>query len=156
MGVGTEDSASRSDKGPEQPVSLVIPCKPEYLSLCRLVAGAVGAAQSLDEESIADLKLVVTEACSCFLWGPDGQPAREAAAAGKEPCYLRVDFQVQANSWSVTISDPEHRRRVSPGTCDPSTEQGLRLTILKALVDTLEHTDSEAEGSIIRLTKKLF
>ena len=55
-----------------QKVSLVIPGKPEYVGLCRLVVGAIGARQSLDEESIADLKLVVTEACTCFLHGPEG------------------------------------------------------------------------------------
>jgi len=156
MGVGTQVGAEVSSNEPKQSVSLIIPCKAEYLSLCRLVAGAVAAAQALDEESIADLKLVVTEGCSCFLWGADGQPAKNVAAVRNEACYLQVDFEVKKDLWRITISDPEHRRRISPGECDPSTEHGLRLTILRALVDSLEHIDSDSEGSIIRLTKKLF
>jgi anti-sigma regulatory factor (Ser/Thr protein kinase) len=50
-------------------VSLVVPCKAEYVALCRLVVGALGAREALDEEVIADLKVVVTEACNCFLAG---------------------------------------------------------------------------------------
>jgi len=145
----------RKESG-QQPISLVIPCRAEYLGLCRLVAGVVGARESLDEEDIADLKLVVTEACTCFLWGPDGSPSPEDASAPVHaPCSLRVDFNVLPKAWEITISDPEHRHHVpATGRCDP-TGSGLGLTIIKALVDSLEHTDRDGEGSVIHLVKRL-
>lgn len=140
-----------------QPITLVIPCKAEYVGLCRLVAGVVGARESLDEEVIADLKLVVTEACTCFVWGPEGGALSDGFIAPRgSPCSLRVDFNVMPEEWEITISDPERKRRVPlSDRCDPMTEGGLGLTIIKALVDSLEHTDSDEEGSVLRLVKRL-
>ena len=142
--------------GGQQPISLVIPCQAEYFSLCRLVAGVVGARESLDEEDIADLKLVVTEACTCFLWGPDGNPPAEAAAnAIQPPCSLRVEFAVLPGEWEITISDPDHLHRIpGSGRCD-SAAGGLGLTIIRALADSVEHTCTDEQGSVIRLVKRL-
>jgi anti-sigma regulatory factor (Ser/Thr protein kinase) len=140
----------------QRPISLVIPCQAEYFSLCRLVAGVVGARESLDEEDVADLKLVVTEACTCFLWGPDGNPpAAGTTTPISPPCSLQVDFVVLPAEWTITISDSEHRYRIPDSDrCDPSAG-GLGLQIIRALADSVEHTCTEAEGSIIRLVKRL-
>ena len=139
------------------PISLVIPCKAEYVGLCRLVAGVVGARESLDEEIIADLKLIVTEACTCFVWGPDGGPVLERSTPPSESsCSLRVDFNVMPEAWEIVISDPEHKRRLPLSErCDPMSEGGLGLTIIQALVDSMEHSDSDEGGSVLRLVKRL-
>ena len=93
--------------GGQRPLSLTIPCKAEYIALCRLVVGALGTHEALDEESIADLKVVVTEACNCFLGdtngcaspapkeGTEGSDTREAGEGrvGLAPS-LRVDFDL--------------------------------------------------------------
>jgi anti-sigma regulatory factor (Ser/Thr protein kinase) len=140
----------------EQPISLMIPCRPEYISLCRLVAGVVGTRESLDEEDIADLKLVVTEACTCFLWGPDGSPSLEDRCPPESPSSLRVEFRVGSDSWEISVSDPEHRYHSPKGSrCDPAAGGGLGLVIMEALVDLVEHTDTEAAGSMVRLVKRL-
>jgi len=148
-------------------VSLVIPCKAEYVGISRLVAGAVGNQESLDKETIADIKLVVSEACACFVERSDeersgsaattGGAAGGAATTGEEaPGSLRVDFNVTPESWEITVSDPEHRCHiVRLGHCDPMSEGGLGLTIINALVDRVEQTDSEGRGSILRLVKRL-
>ena len=142
--------------GGQQPISLVIPCQAEYFSLCRLVAGVVGARESLDEEDIADLKLVVTEACTCFLWGPDGNPPGEAASSViQPPCSLQIEFAVLPAEWEITISDPDCRHRIpGAGGCD-SEAGGLGLTIIRALADSVEHTCTDEQGSVIRLVKRL-
>ena len=141
----------------QRPVTLVIPCKAEYVGLCRLVAGVLGARESLDDEVIADLKLVVTEACTCFVWGPDSgsTPIRQAPDCGSS-CCLQIDFNVMREAWEIVISDPDHKRRVPPSErCDPMSEGGLGLSIIKALVDTVEQTDSDEAGSMLRLVKQL-
>jgi serine/threonine-protein kinase RsbW len=144
-------------------VSLVVPCKPEYVVLCRLVAGALGAREALDEELIADLKVVVTEACNCFLAEPGGCTSPESAhdtADGPEAAegfpVLRLDFHPTPEAWEITVSNPDGRRRILPASvCDPMSEGGLGLTIIRALVDSVEQMDSDAEGSALHLTKRL-
>lgn len=140
-------------------ISLVIPCKAEYVGLCRLVAGVVGARESLDEDAIADVKLVVTEACTCFVWRPETEPLRGDAPVASDvgdAGFLRIDFCIMPDSWEISVYDPDHRRRIANACrCDPMSEGGLGLTIIKALVDKVEQTDSEQEGSVLRLTKRL-
>ena len=139
------------------PVSLVIPCKAEYVALCRLVAGALGAREAVDEEVIADIKVVVTEACNCFLADPDGCTLPGTGHEVAEPFpALRLDFHAMPDAWEITVSNPDRRRRIVPSSpCDPLSEGGLGLTIIRALVDSVEQTDSDAEGSALRLVKRL-
>jgi hypothetical protein len=127
------------------------------VGLCRLVAGVVGAREALDEEVIADLKLVVTEACACFVWRSDEMPLDNGVSGVSDaPGSLRVDFKVMPDSWEITVSNPEHCcRGPRLGRCDPMSEGGLGLTIIKALVDSVEQTDNEAGGSVLRLVKRL-
>jgi serine/threonine-protein kinase RsbW len=156
MNKAAEQSAVEMGGG-RQPVSLVIPCKAEFIALCRLVAGVLGSHESFGEEEVADLKLVVTEACTCFLWGPDGPPLTDEAAAPVDPpSRVRVDFDVLPQSWQITISDPDGRYHLpQSGHCDLSGGGGLGMTIMKALVESMERTDNDGEGSIIRLRKRL-
>lgn len=119
------------------------------------MAGVLGASRSLDEESIADLKLVVTEACSCFMWGPEGGPSPEGGEKTTGGS-LQVDFDIGPDSWELRISQPEGGVSVaSVERCDPDTEQGLRMMVLKALVDEMEHIEDERRGCVLRLAKRL-
>ncbi len=153
------EARQTTDRGQigRQPISIVIPCKAEYVGLCRLLAGVVGARESLEAEDIADLKLVVTEACTCFLGGLDGGPgSTEQCQAADMPESLRVDFSIEPEAWEVTVADSQGRYRIpSDSRCSPTGSGGLGLMIIEALVDSVEHTDSETEGSVIRLVKRI-
>jgi hypothetical protein len=145
----------------QSPVSLVIPCRPEYVSLCRLVAGAIGARDGLDDEPVADIKVIVTEACNCFLGMASG-PAADAGSCGgatkgaADPdCSIRMEFDSRPDEFVISVLYPEKRELVPwLESCDPVSGAGLGLTILKALADSMvELTDPE--GTILRLTKRL-
>ena len=45
-------------------VRLRIPAKPEYITLCRLALTGISRLRPLGDETLADLKLALTEACS--------------------------------------------------------------------------------------------
>jgi anti-sigma regulatory factor (Ser/Thr protein kinase) len=153
--AGADDKTQDVELG-RQPISIVIPCRAEYVGLCRLLAGVVGAQESLQPEDIADLKLVVTEACTCFLCGLDGDPlGDEDTENDRLPDSLRVAFKVGPEAWEVVVSDPEGRYHIpAESQCSPTGTGGLGLTIIEALVDTVEHTDRDTEGSVIRLMKR--
>jgi serine/threonine-protein kinase RsbW len=137
-----------------QKVSLVIPSKPEYVGLCRLVVGAIGARQALDEESIADLKLVVTEACICFLRGSKGGLPEESDEDSASPS-IGLELAVEPETWQIVVSDPDHKHSIADlMACDALSDRGLGLTIIGALVDSMERIETESEGSIIRLVKR--
>jgi serine/threonine-protein kinase RsbW len=146
--LGADSGASQDALSP---VSLVIPCRPEYVALCRLVVGALGLRDGLDEELVADLKVIVTEACNCFL----AMAASEADMGGSS-CSIRMEFNSQPDRFVISVVHPGRRELVSwLEGCDPMREAGLGLTILKALADDIVEIDTDAGGTVLRLTKRL-
>src|SRR5467141_1958218 len=55
--VGADDIGTRA-------VRLTIPARPEYITLCRLALTGLSRLRPLRDETLADLKLALTEACS--------------------------------------------------------------------------------------------
>ena len=143
------------------PVSLVIPCRPEYVALCRLVAGALCARDGLGEEAMSDIKVIVTEACDCFFAmassGPQGPETCGGATKGVTAagCSIRLEFDSRPHEFVISVLYPEKRELVSwMQSCDPLSEAGLGLTILKALTDEMSESP-HAEGTALRLVKRL-
>ncbi len=139
-------------------ISLTIPCRTEYVALCRLVAGSLGMREGLDEEVVADLKVIVTEACNCFLAMARGAPEHGGALAFEVTsgvCSLRMEFDPQPDRFVISVLYPEKRELVSwLESRDPVSEAGLGLTILKALSDEMEES-ADDDGTVLRLTKRL-
>ena len=154
--IKTASKKNSRSAGGRPPVSLVIPCKAEYVFLSRLVVGAMGVQEGLDEETIADLKVVVAEACNCFLLGS----VRENGAQGHEaerPSWpsLKLDFHLLPGRWEVMVSNPDKRLLPPADLCDPRSEGGLGIMIIRALVDSVKRTESQAEGTTLHLVKRL-
>jgi serine/threonine-protein kinase RsbW len=138
------------------PLSLVIPGRPEYVALCRLVAGAVGARDSLDEEFTADLKVLVTEACNCLL-ARDGSADPSASGglvATGHP--IRMDIDSRSDAVVISVFSPEHRSLIAwLESSPPTSEVGLGLTIMRALSDEMDERDAQPAGTVLSLTKRL-
>jgi serine/threonine-protein kinase RsbW len=129
-------------------VTLTVPCRAEYVVLGRLAVGALGAREGIDEETVADLKVAVTEACACLITRAGG------ARSGDSPAMLKIDFRVMPETWTITVSNPDQKARIRSGSvCDPLLEGGLGLTIMRALVDLVEESDDDEEGTVFRLLK---
>jgi serine/threonine-protein kinase RsbW len=150
--VGTVAEQTETNTGAESDdrstVTLTIPCKAEYVALGRLAVGALGAREGIDEETVADLKVAVTEACACFITRTGVSPTGEA------PAILKIDFRVNPAKWVITVSNPDRKARIRMSAlCDPPFEGGLGLTIMRALVDLVEESDTDDEGTVFRLVK---
>ena len=77
-------------------VSLVIPAEPRWLALSRLVLSGLCQLGRVDEETLADLKLAVTEACSNSVrhaYGEDGGG------------WIEVRYELRPDSFSVEVAD---------------------------------------------------
>jgi hypothetical protein len=137
-------------------LSLVIPGKPEYVVLCRLVAGALGVRDSLDEEAIADLKVMVTEACNCLLARECGAGPAEPEPVAEVPRSIRVDFDSRSDAFVISLFNPDKMDLIAwLESCPPMSEAGLGLTIMRALADEMIEQDAGTEGTVLCLTKRL-
>ena len=143
--------------GTKSSVSLVIPCKPEYVALGRLVAGSLGSGQGWPEEVIADLKVVVSETTSLFVASDETAPVAETTGAAEPPSApLALDIDVGPLGWTLTVSRTQVMLEIAPESgLGLTDERALALTIVQALVDNWEKTDDPVLGTVLRVSKSL-
>lgn len=123
-------------------ILLTIPAKPEYVALSRLAVAGLARVSGLEQETVADMKLAVTEACTYSLLNVPDDPQET----------LEVGFRVTPDSWVIEVASsgsPDDKHR-------PRGEGALGLMVMRALVDQVE-LEAAAEGSrsILRLVKQL-
>lgn len=130
-------------------IELTIPAKAEYVFLCRLALGGLArAARPLSEETLADLKLALTEACSNSV---------RHAYAGEGGGHVEVAFHLGDGSIEIEVADegkgfdPDQVSAAGAGF----DECGLGMAIIRSLVDDVEVTEREGGGSRLRLAKRL-
>jgi serine/threonine-protein kinase RsbW len=133
-------------------ISLSIPRRPEYISLCRLTVGAIGSREGLDGETIADLKVAVTEAAT-LLMDPQGGVASEGRLP-QEDGSINLDFGVSPDTWTIEVwlQGSTDRAHIA---AEGGQEEPLGLTILRALVDVVEEKEDPERGTVLQLVKYL-
>ena len=130
----------------EHTVRLTIPAKPEYVSLCRLALAGLARVQEFEDETLADLKLAITEAAS--------NSVRHAYAdAGG---VVEVVYRLDPARLEVEVVDRGAGFDLEPrgGNGDELSEGGLGIAIIRAIADEFE-LSSDAAGSRLRFTKRL-
>jgi serine/threonine-protein kinase RsbW len=140
--VGIGNSVSTS----EHTIRLTIPAKAEYVSLCRLALSGLARVQPFEDETLADLKLAITEAAS--------NSVRHAYSGGGG--VVEVVFRLDGERLEVEVVDtgagfdPEPR----DGNGDELSEGGLGIAIIRAIADEFE-LSSDPRGSRLRFAKRL-
>jgi serine/threonine-protein kinase RsbW len=130
-------------------VTLRIPAKPEYITLVRLALSGLAHLRPLDAETLGDLKLAVTEACS--------NSVRHGYGNGREGT-VEVSYELQPDRLVVEVVDdgpgfdpdrpPVHGRDLSEG--------GLGIAIIKSVADEFEAGERPGGGgSRLRFVKFL-
>ncbi len=140
----------------EHIVRLSFPAKADYLLLARLALAGLARRVPLGEESLADLKLAVTEAC--------GNVVRHAYASGEGS--VGVVFVVGDEKLEMIVEDqgsgvaPGDVSRVLENGATPAElepfEGGMGMAIIRAVVDELDVQDgADGRGTVVRMTKYL-
>jgi serine/threonine-protein kinase RsbW len=129
-------------------VRLSIPAKPEYITLGRLALTGISRLRPLSEETLADLKLALTEACS--------NSVRHAYDNGNGTVDIR--YQLQADRLVIEVAD--NGLGFEPVNAeDPLgdlSEGGLGIAIIRAVADELEiGARHDGRGSLLRFVKRL-
>ncbi len=128
-------------------VRLTFPAKPEYISLCRLALTGLARFRPVAEETLADLKLAITEAASNSVrHAYDNQGGVVEVLYSLEPDRLVVEVTDSGEGFEL----PEERAAVE----DDLSEGGMGIAIIRAIADELEIASS-AKGSRLRFVKRL-
>jgi serine/threonine-protein kinase RsbW len=130
-------------------IRLAIPARPEYISLCRLALTGLSHVRKLSEETLADLKLALTEACSNSVRHayPEGEGVVEVSYSLAPD---RIVIEVSDNGEGFDLADR------SAAEVDQLTEGGLGIAIIRAIADEFElGAGNEGRGSRLRFAKLL-
>jgi serine/threonine-protein kinase RsbW len=132
-------------------VRLTIPAKPEYITLSRLALTGLSRLRPLGEETLADLKLAITEACS--------NSVRHAYAGGDG--HVDIVYTLHPDRLVVEVADDgegfdPHANRSDDPDEDELAEGGLGIAIIRSVADEVEIGARETgRGSLLRFTKVL-
>ena len=131
-------------------VRLSFPARAEYLILARLALAGVARAVPIPDETLADLKLAVTEAC--------GNVVRHAYNGDGEG-ICRVTIETREGMISIAVEDdgvglPENAG--VNGVDDSFGESGMGLGIIGAIADELDLRRAGPDGGTqLTLRKRL-
>jgi len=136
-------------------VSLTIPAEPRWLALCRLVLSGLCRLGTVDDETLADLKLAVTEACS--------NSVRHAYGENGSGGLVRVNYRLASDALAVEVADAgtgfqfdQPGPELGPQPDEELREDEMGLAIIHALVDEVEiGAGQEGHGTRITFTKYL-
>ena len=132
-------------------VRLTIPARPEYITLGRLALTAIAGVRPLSDETLHDLKLALTEACTNSVQHAyqDGRVGTVEILYELEPDRLAVEVADQGPGFEVA-EDGEG----GDGEGELS-ESGLGIAIIRALADEVEIGPRDDGGSRLRFVKLL-
>jgi serine/threonine-protein kinase RsbW len=130
-------------------VRLTIPAKPEYITLVRLALSGLSRLRPLSDETLGDMKLAVTEACSNSVRHGYGE-------AGEGT--VEILYELRADRLVVEVADdgPGFDAEGDRPHEENLEEGGLGIAIIKAVSDEFEAGErSNGRGSRLRFVKFL-
>jgi serine/threonine-protein kinase RsbW len=136
-----------SDEG--RLVRLTIPARPEYITLGRLALTAIAGVHPLSDETLHDLKLALTEACTNSV----------KHAYGENGGSVDIVYELHGDRLAVEVGDagtgfdPVGPRDGGDG--NELEEGGLGIEIIRALTDEVEIAERPGGGSRLRFVKLL-
>jgi serine/threonine-protein kinase RsbW len=130
-------------------VRLTIPAKAEYITLGRLALSAIARVRPLSDETLNDLKLALTEACTNSV---------RHAYSGDRAGTVEIVYQLEPDRLVVEVVDDgqgfEPGELAGEGNGDLN-EGGLGIAIIQAVTDEVEFGERESGGSRLRFVKFL-
>ncbi len=145
--ASTRTTEPRGGNGSRR-VRLRIPARAEYITLGRLALTGLSRLQELSDETLADLKLALTEACS--------NSVRHAYRDGRDG-VVEILYDLHPERLVIEVCDdgPGFDYVASEGEDRGLTEGGLGLAIIRSLSDEFELGARDEGGARLRFVKNL-
>ena len=127
-------------------VRLTIPAKAEYITLCRLALAGISRYRPVPDETLHDLKLALTEACTNSI-----RHAYEDIEG-----HVEVVYEIGSDTLAIEVTDAgEGFTPDEQSEPEEMSESGLGLAIIDSLSDELVIEQLEGKGSRLRFVKRL-
>jgi serine/threonine-protein kinase RsbW len=148
MSLSAEAMNEASPMDRARAIRLTIPAKAEYISLGRLALTGLSRLHALPQETLADLKLALTEACT--------NSVRHAYPGGGG--VVEIVYDLQPDRLVIEVADDgegfDPQEHVTAE--DEIVEGGLGIAIIRAIADELEiGSRAGGQGSRLRFAKRL-
>lgn len=124
-------------------MELEVPAAPEFVGTARLFAAEASRHLGITEETVADLKIAISEACT---------GAIEAQESAAEPEPVRVSIEPLEDALLVEVFAAGGFDRVS---AMPEPADGLGLGLVKALFPRAEFLQGQGRSSTLRISVPL-
>src|SRR3954449_6068758 len=122
-------------------IELTLPARAENVAVVRHAIGGLGEALDLDPQTLSDVKLAVTEACTnVVVHAYDGGEGPMQVAANIDPDHLIVVVR-------------DEGRGIVPRTASPGL--GLGLPLIATLTESLELGKDDRERTEVRMSFRL-
>ena len=129
-------------------VVLAMPARTDYLILARLALAGIARERHIDQATLADLTLAVTEAC--------GNAARHAHPSGDGTVTVR--YTIDDDAIEIRVEDDGPGIQGSPARTLPEvelSESGMGLAIIHALVDEVDvSAGPSGRGTVVRMRRR--
>jgi serine/threonine-protein kinase RsbW len=134
----------------ERAVHLRIPAKAEYIALCRLALTGLGRVREIGDDTMAELKLALTEAVSNSVrhaYGPNGGG------------HVEITYELQLDRLGIEVVDDGEGfdpDETSAFEGEELSEGGLGIAIIRTIADDFAIESKPGErGSRLRFAKRL-
>jgi serine/threonine-protein kinase RsbW len=134
----------------ERSILLRIPAKAEYITLCRLALTGLAQLREIGDDTMADLKLALTEAVSNSVrhaYGPNGDG------------HVEITYELKLDRLGIEVIDdgegfdPDETPSFEG---EELSEGGLGIAIIRAIADEFEiQSKPGVRGSRLRFAKQL-
>jgi serine/threonine-protein kinase RsbW len=148
--MGEAASTPHDGRDGARAVTLRIPAKPEYIALCRLALTGLARVREIGDETLAELKLALTEAVSNSVrhaYGPDGGG------------HVDVTYELAPNRRGIeVVDDGEGFDPDEPPALEGEelSEGGLGIAIIRTIADDFVIQSAPGvRGSRLRFSKHL-
>ena len=146
----SEFAAAMGANDESRTVRLTIPAKPEYITLSRLALSGLSRVRPLADETLADLKLALTEACSNSV-----RHAYDGDAG-----HVSISFELQDDRLIIEVTDDgtgfTSEAAGKNGDDVELSEGGLGIAIIRSVADEVEiGGGANGRGSRLRFVKLL-
>jgi len=147
---GDAAAIERPGRDGARAITLRIPAKPEYITLCRLALTGLSRVREIGDETLAELKLALTEAVSNSVrhaYGPNGEG------------HVEVTYELAPDRLGIEVVDdgegfdPDEAPAIAGAEL---SEGGLGIAIIRSIADEFEiHSSPGVRGSRLRFAKLL-